>query len=102
MIVEAFARKETLKVPYKSHGKGGFKAPSFKFTAVAPRTRLTFYSSFYHISIDDFGSLYGPILDQIIVLPVRHWLLAFESCVRYYFCMLDNMAIEELQSWVFV
>ncbi|XP_043692591.1 uncharacterized protein LOC122643030 [Telopea speciosissima] len=72
MMVEAFAGKETLKVPYKSHGKGGFKTASFKFTADAPRTRLTFYSSFYHTRIDDFGSLCGPILDQVKVLSVKN------------------------------
>ncbi|XP_043690492.1 uncharacterized protein LOC122641347 [Telopea speciosissima] len=72
MMVEAFAGKETLKVPYKSHGKGGFKTASFKFTADTPKTRLTFYSSFYHTRIDDFGTLCGPVLDQVMVLSVKH------------------------------
>ncbi|XP_042493149.1 uncharacterized protein LOC122072805 [Macadamia integrifolia] len=72
MMVEAFAGKETLKVPYKSQGKGGFKAAGFKFTAVAPRTRLTFYSSYYHTRSDDFGTLCGPVLDRVMVLSVKN------------------------------
>ncbi|XP_010257157.1 PREDICTED: uncharacterized protein LOC104597377 [Nelumbo nucifera] len=72
MMVEAFAAKETLKVPYESHGKGGFKTASFKFKAIEPRTRITFYSSFYHTRVDDYGSLCGPILDQVRVVPVRY------------------------------
>ncbi|XLT28894.1 hypothetical protein HN873_060186, partial [Arachis hypogaea] len=56
--------KDTFKVLSKSEGKGNFRTVSFKFKAVAPRTRLTFYSSFYHTRIDDYGSLCGPVLDQ--------------------------------------
>jgi hypothetical protein len=70
MMVEGFAAKDTFKVPFKSEGKGKFVTVSFKFKAVAPRTRLTFYSSFYHTRIDDFGSLCGPVLDQVIVSPL--------------------------------
>ncbi|XP_028798308.1 uncharacterized protein LOC114753766 [Neltuma alba] len=70
MMVEAFAAKDTLKVPYQSVGKGGFKTASFRFKAIEPRTRITFYSSYYHTRIDDFGSLCGPVLDQVMVSPV--------------------------------
>ncbi|CAJ2655184.1 unnamed protein product [Trifolium pratense] len=70
MMVEAFAAKDTFKVPFKSVGKGTFKTSSFNFKAVSSRTRITFYSSFYHTRIDDFGSLCGPVLDQVIVSPV--------------------------------
>ncbi|RYR03570.1 hypothetical protein Ahy_B06g082611 isoform B [Arachis hypogaea] len=69
LIVISLA-KDTFKVPFKSEGKGNFRTVSFKFKAVAPRTRLTFYSSFYHTRIDDYGSLCGPVLDQVIVFPV--------------------------------
>ncbi|RYR09463.1 hypothetical protein Ahy_B05g077799 isoform B [Arachis hypogaea] len=62
--------KDTFKVLFKSEGKGNFRTVSFKFKAIAPRTRLTFYSSFYHTRIDDYGSLCGPVLDQVIVFPV--------------------------------
>ncbi|XLT13922.1 hypothetical protein HN51_059612 [Arachis hypogaea] len=62
--------EERVKVPFKSEGKGNFRTVSFKFKAVAPRTRLIFYSSFYHTRIDDYGSLCGPVLDQVIVFSV--------------------------------
>ncbi|KAL3751177.1 hypothetical protein ACJRO7_012058 [Eucalyptus globulus] len=34
MMVEAFAAKDTLKVPFQSQGKGRFKTASFKFKAL--------------------------------------------------------------------
>ncbi|CAL5351944.1 unnamed protein product [Camellia sinensis] len=34
MMMEAIAAKETLKAPYASHGKGGFKNASSKFQAI--------------------------------------------------------------------
>lgn len=70
MMVEAFAAKDTLKVPFKSEGKGKFKSVSFKFRAIENRTRITFYSSFYHTRIHDYGSLCGPVIDQVIVSPL--------------------------------
>ncbi|EEF44604.1 conserved hypothetical protein [Ricinus communis] len=69
MMVEAFAAKDTFKVPFESQGKGKFKTVSFNFKAVSARTRITFYSSYYHTRIDDFGSLCGPVLDQVRVFP---------------------------------
>ncbi|RYR49177.1 hypothetical protein Ahy_A07g035494 isoform C [Arachis hypogaea] len=63
--------KDTFKVLSKSEGKGNFRTVSFKFKAVAPRTRLTFYSSFYHTRIDDYGSLCGPVLDQVLVVQEK-------------------------------
>ncbi|KAE8720960.1 zinc-metallopeptidase, peroxisomal-like isoform X1 [Hibiscus syriacus] len=70
MMVEAFAGKQTLKVPYVSQGKGGFKTASFKFQATSARTRITFYSAYYHTKLDDFGHMCGPVLDDVKVLPV--------------------------------
>ncbi|XP_071688057.1 protein TEEBE-like [Rutidosis leptorrhynchoides] len=69
MMVEAFAGKDTLKAKYESQGKGGSKIARLKFTAVSSRTRLTFYSSFYHTKLNDYGHFCGPILDN-----VRVWL----------------------------
>lgn len=69
MLVEAFAAKETVKVPFHSKGKGGFKVGSLKFKAIDARTRITFFSSFYHTRVDDPGSLCGPVLDQVRVYP---------------------------------
>lgn len=67
MMVEAFAAKDTLKVPFESQGKGGYRTMSFKFKALSARTRITFFSSFYHTRIDDFVSLCGPVLDEVQV-----------------------------------
>ncbi|CAI0404593.1 unnamed protein product [Linum tenue] len=71
MMVEAFAAKDTFKAPFVSEGKGKFKTVSFKFTAMEARTRITFYSSYYHTRIDDFGSLCGPVIDQVRVIPIK-------------------------------
>ncbi|XP_077213916.1 protein TEEBE-like isoform X2 [Tasmannia lanceolata] len=70
MMVEVFAANGTVKVPFLSKGKGGFKYATLKFKAMGPRTRITFFSSFYHTRIDDPGSLCGPVVDQIRVYPV--------------------------------
>ncbi|PIA48739.1 hypothetical protein AQUCO_01400953v1 [Aquilegia coerulea] len=71
MMVEAFAAKENLKVRFASHGKGGTKSARLKFRATANRTRITFYSGFYHTKLQDYGHLCGPVLDQIQVAPAR-------------------------------
>nr|CAB3497769.1 unnamed protein product [Digitaria exilis] len=70
MLVEAFAGNVTQKVPFESAGKGAFKAASFKFVASGVRTRLTFYSSYYHTKATDGVSLCGPVLDQVKVVPL--------------------------------
>ncbi|XP_047322310.1 uncharacterized protein LOC124926174 [Impatiens glandulifera] len=70
MLVEAFAAKGTAKIPFKSEGKGRFVNGSLKFIAISPSTRLTFFSSYYHTRVDDFGSLCGPVLDQVKVVPI--------------------------------
>ncbi|KAE8098786.1 hypothetical protein FH972_016823 [Carpinus fangiana] len=70
MMVEAFAAKETLKVPYVSRGKGGFVSASFKFQAISARTRITFFSAYYHTRLHDYGHMCGPVLDNVRVFPV--------------------------------
>nr|GMC89184.1 putative Galactose-binding domain-containing protein [Ipomoea batatas] len=70
MMVEAFVGTHAFKVPFKSVGKGNFKTISFKFTALGIRTRLTFFSSFYHARMNNFGTLCGPIIDEVKVSPV--------------------------------
>ncbi|CAA0806943.1 Protein of unknown function- DUF642 [Striga hermonthica] len=71
MLVEAFAAKETLKAPFQSNGQGESRAYSFVFKAISARTRLTFYSSFYHTKVNDFGGLCGPVIDNVRVLPIK-------------------------------
>ncbi|XP_044471700.1 uncharacterized protein LOC123200547 [Mangifera indica] len=71
MVVEAFAGRDTIKVPYESKGKGGFKRAVLKFVAVSPRTRIMFLSTFYTMRSDDFSSLCGPVLDDVTLLSLR-------------------------------
>ncbi|RDX90611.1 hypothetical protein CR513_27503, partial [Mucuna pruriens] len=71
MIVEAFAGKDTIKVPYESKGKGGFKRAALKFVAVSPRTRVMFLSTFYTMRSDDFSSLCGPVVDDVKLVSIR-------------------------------
>ncbi|GLT49556.1 hypothetical protein SLA2020_231050 [Shorea laevis] len=71
MIVEAFAGKDTIKVPYESKGKGGFKRAVLRFKAVSTRTRIMFLSTFYTMRSDDFSSLCGPVLDDVRLLSLR-------------------------------
>ncbi|CAA2976160.1 uncharacterized protein LOC111365947 [Olea europaea subsp. europaea] len=70
MTVEAFAGKQTVKVPFTSQGKGWFKTASLRFQAVSDRTRITFFNPFYHTKIHDFGHMCGPVLDDVRVYPV--------------------------------
>lgn len=71
MLVEAFAAEDNVKVNYDSKGKGGFTSASLKFKAVTDRTRLTFWSSFYHTRLDDLSHMCGPILDDVRVVPLH-------------------------------
>ncbi|KAF6164521.1 hypothetical protein GIB67_025347 [Kingdonia uniflora] len=71
MVVEAFAGEKTVKVPYTSKGKGGYKRAVLKFTAVSTRTRVMFLSTFYTMRSDDFASLCGPVIDDVKLLSVR-------------------------------
>ncbi|XWS16992.1 hypothetical protein CRYUN_Cryun33cG0029300 [Craigia yunnanensis] len=68
LVVEAFAGKDTLKVPYKSKGTGGFKRAALIFKAVSNRTRIMFLSTFYTMRSDDFSSLCGPVVDDVKLL----------------------------------
>lgn len=68
MMVEAFAAKAAMKASFKSEGKGKCSSYSFQFTAESNRTRVTFFSSFYHTKINDYGTLCGPVLDQVRVV----------------------------------
>lgn len=87
LVIEAFAGKETVKVPYESKGKGGFKRAKLLFTALSPRTRVMFLSTFYTTSSDHSGSLCGPVIDDVKLLSVRgrrtNWCIWESiSCVR--------------------
>ncbi|KAG7574536.1 Nucleotide-diphospho-sugar transferase [Arabidopsis suecica] len=68
MMVEAFAGKAAFKLTFDSNGKGAFKVGRFAFRADSNRTRITFYSGFYHTKLHDFGHLCGPVLDNVSVV----------------------------------
>ncbi|XP_073042647.1 BIIDXI-like protein At5g11420 [Primulina eburnea] len=72
MIVEAFAGRDTLKVPYESKGTGGYKRAVLRFEAVSNRTRIMFLSTYYHMRRDDYASLCGPVVDDTKLLSVRN------------------------------
>ncbi|XP_059286698.1 protein DUF642 L-GALACTONO-1,4-LACTONE-RESPONSIVE GENE 2-like [Lycium ferocissimum] len=72
MLVEAFAGKVALQVPYMSKGKGGFKRAKLRFTAMSRRTRVRFLSSYYHMKGDNSGSLCGPVVDDVRLVSVRN------------------------------
>ncbi|XP_010249980.1 PREDICTED: uncharacterized protein LOC104592350 [Nelumbo nucifera] len=72
MVVEAFAGRDTVKVPYESKGTGGFKRAVLKFTAASPRTRIMFLSTFYTMRSDDMASLCGPVVDDVKLLSIRN------------------------------
>ncbi|CAA2960632.1 Hypothetical predicted protein [Olea europaea subsp. europaea] len=69
-MVKAFAAKGTVKTPFKSEGKRNFKTFNFQFKAILYRTRLTFFSSFYHPRTNNYGTHCGPVLDEVLVFPV--------------------------------
>ncbi|KAJ3670210.1 hypothetical protein LUZ60_010534 [Juncus effusus] len=71
LVVEAFAGNTTMKVPYQSTSKGGFKLASVKFVAPSNRTRITFYSSYYHTKINDPAAMCGPVIDEVRVYPLK-------------------------------
>lgn len=71
MVVEAYAGRETVKVPYTSTGKGGFKPAVLRFVATSTRTRIMFFSTYYHTRSDDNASLCGPVIDHVRLLSVR-------------------------------
>ncbi|KAH0468191.1 hypothetical protein IEQ34_003224 [Dendrobium chrysotoxum] len=69
MVVEAFAARSSVKIPYESKGKGGYKRAVLRFTAVGERTNVVFQSSFYHTRDD--GALCGPVIDDLFLVSVR-------------------------------
>ncbi|TKY74703.1 hypothetical protein E2542_SST03466 [Spatholobus suberectus] len=71
LSVEAYAGKDSVTVPYKSKGKGGFKRATLKFVAVSTRTRIVFLSTFYTMRSDDLASLCGPVIDDVTLLSLR-------------------------------
>ncbi|XP_074355228.1 protein TEEBE-like [Apium graveolens] len=72
MVVQAFAARSTLRVNFTSQGKGGFTNASMRFKAISARTRITFYSPYYHTKLHDYGHICGPVVDNVRVVSVRY------------------------------
>ncbi|ONK80967.1 uncharacterized protein A4U43_C01F23800 [Asparagus officinalis] len=71
LVIQAFAGKEKMHVPYDSKGKGGSKRAVLRFTAISTRTRVVFLSTYYSTRSDDMSSLCGPVLDDVALISVR-------------------------------
>lgn len=71
LVVEAFAGKQTVKVPYESKGSGGFKRAKLRFVAVSRRTTVNFFSTYYTMTSDHSGALCGPVIDDVKLVSVR-------------------------------
>uniref|UniRef100_A0ACD5USV3 Uncharacterized protein n=1 Tax=Avena sativa TaxID=4498 RepID=A0ACD5USV3_AVESA len=69
LAVEAYAARESLKVPYESLGTGGSKSAVLEFTAIANATRVVFRSSDHLMKSD--ATLCGPVLDNVVLVGVR-------------------------------
>ncbi|OEL17136.1 hypothetical protein BAE44_0021844 [Dichanthelium oligosanthes] len=63
MAVEASAGRGSVRVPYQSQGKGGYKRGALEFTAIANETRVVFVSMAYNTKPD--GTLCGPVVDDV-------------------------------------
>ncbi|GJN02472.1 hypothetical protein PR202_ga19826 [Eleusine coracana subsp. coracana] len=69
MIVEAYAARSRMQVPYESRGTGGSKRARLEFAAVDKVTRVVFQSDNHHMKHD--GTLCGPVVDDVSLVSVR-------------------------------
>ncbi|KAL6903619.1 hypothetical protein ACP4OV_004432 [Aristida adscensionis] len=70
MSVQAYAARGSVKVPYQSQGRGGFRRGMLDFTAVAAQTRVVFVSMSYNVKRD--GTLCGPVVDDVSLVCTRN------------------------------
>ncbi|KAF8704263.1 hypothetical protein HU200_031762 [Digitaria exilis] len=69
MTVQAYAGHGSVRVPYQSQGKGGYKRAALEFTAVTNETRVVFVSMAYNLKPD--GTLCGPVVDDVSLVCTR-------------------------------
>ncbi|EAZ31211.1 hypothetical protein OsJ_15311 [Oryza sativa Japonica Group] len=69
MSVQAYVSHGSVKVPYESQGRGGYKRGVLEFTATDKRTRVVFVSMAYTMKPD--GTLCGPVVDDASVVGVH-------------------------------
>jgi len=70
LTVQATAGEKIIKVPYESKGTGGFQTAELNFTAQTPITLIAFASLSNVKKSDNSGSLCGPVLDNVQVIPL--------------------------------
>ncbi|CAN6276157.1 unnamed protein product [Urochloa humidicola] len=70
LAVQAYAARGSVKLPYESSGKGGYKRGVLDFTAIANQTRVVFVSMAYTIKND--GTLCGPVVDDVSLVGLRN------------------------------
>ncbi|KAL9238618.1 hypothetical protein vseg_013014 [Gypsophila vaccaria] len=65
LAIEATSGLATTRVTYDSKGTGGFTRGKLLFRAEKDRTRVSFISSFYTMTLE--GTMCGPVLDDVKV-----------------------------------
>lgn len=70
--LEAFAGNSSVKIVYKSTGKGGFTRGKLEFKAREVHSRIMFLSTFYTMTSDHSGTLCGPVIDDVRLISVRY------------------------------
>ncbi|KAK7261893.1 hypothetical protein RIF29_28217 [Crotalaria pallida] len=68
MVVEVFAGKDSVQVPYQSEGKGGFIRGKLRFKAVSTRTNIRITSK-QNLTKKDDRTICGPVIDDVKLLP---------------------------------
>jgi hypothetical protein len=69
LVLEAYAARSRMQVPYEARGTGGHKHARLEFQAVAGVTCVVFQSNNYHMKHD--GTLCGPVLDDVSLVSGR-------------------------------
>jgi len=70
LTVQVTAGSKITNVPYDSKGTGGFLTTGLNFTAQVPNTLIAFASLSDIKKSDNSGSLCGPVLDNVQVIPL--------------------------------
>ncbi|KXG26629.1 uncharacterized protein LOC8060196 [Sorghum bicolor] len=70
MKVKAYAGSSETTVDIDFHGAGGSKRGKIEFRATANPTRVVFVSLGYHTKCDNSGTLCGPVVDDVSLVPI--------------------------------
>ena len=70
MKVKAYAGPSETTVDIDFRGAGGSKRGKIEFRAAASPTRVVFLSLGYHTKSDNSGTLCGPVVDDVSLVPI--------------------------------